>query len=273
MGNSSPLQTLSSSNVEAVTSKTTTKAKSVLQTDRTPFPILKLPLEIRDLIYRFALTSSPLRTRRYCSWFKPTFEPDIRRNRARPSLNLLLANRQIYSEASRVLYHEGCFIIPGSVYNWIKLFTPSANMLSCLDLEALDDKWSSNIRNVEIEIGHYGNHTVIRDQWRGSIECADCVLARFPQLKAVTVTWQSYTETVPHVRKPGKMRTTYHGIWSRHRVLQKLQPLRSFGENHPGVKIMVRSPEKEVVFTKLIRRLGADVDLEEFIDRNWWREE
>ena len=45
------------------------------------------------------------------------------------------------------------------------------------------------------------------------------------------------------------------------------------GESHFAVKIVVQSPEKEVMFTKLIRRLGPDVDLEAFVDRNWWREE
>ena len=45
------------------------------------------------------------------------------------------------------------------------------------------------------------------------------------------------------------------------------------GRNHPAIKIVVQSPEKEVMFTKLIRRLGADVDLEVFVDRNWWGEE
>ncbi|CAF9943589.1 MAG: hypothetical protein ALECFALPRED_000734 [Alectoria fallacina] len=99
---------------------------------------------------------------------------------------------------------------------------------------------------------------------------------RFPQLKAVTVPWQSYTETVP-------ARTHVSPVKCGQRTMQSGRDIAcsrncslsgSFGgRTIPPSGSWSRVPEKEVVFTKLIRRLGADVDLEEFIDRDWGREE
>jgi hypothetical protein len=70
-----------------------------------PFPLLSLPREIRDQIYRFALLApgkTPISRARSRPYFKdyPTLPLNVL---------LVLANRQIHSEASRVLYGENVF--------------------------------------------------------------------------------------------------------------------------------------------------------------------
>lgn len=111
---------------------------SVLRLDGGPrarpaqhFDFLSLPGEVRDLIYRFTLTTDPPRLEREhrysCDWC--TWDPDEPQNRmvgrggetmpgcdrcwARRGPALLLANRQIYDEAAHMFWTENQFSFRG----------------------------------------------------------------------------------------------------------------------------------------------------------------
>lgn len=269
--------TLLSSGTQAVTSTRVVKAMPGPQTHQTSFPILKLPLEIRDLIYGFALTSSALRTQLYHHWFMPSAKPKGSKKRVCPSLNLLLANQQIYSEASRVLHYEGCFVIPAFVHNLytLRCFTPSLDQQHHQDSTTLDDKWYRNIRNIELEIGDY--NVCIPVEGRnfeygrvgGSFEFLEPYLARFPRLKAITVVWQSYTQRTPEPEVPNRIYLYLHPApqlpRNRAFVLAMMRDLRSFEMSHPTVKITVQIPAKRLTFKKKTRRQTPDMGLGEFM--------
>lgn len=67
-----------------------------------PFPFLSLPGEIRNNIYRYALVSPKPYT------VKLQFPPS--------DTGLLRANKQIYSEASTIFYHENTFRFPQTLF-------------------------------------------------------------------------------------------------------------------------------------------------------------
>ena len=255
--------TLPSSGNQVITS-----AMPVPQTDQPSFPILKLPLEIRNLIYGFALTSSPLRTHRYHHWIKVAmgFEPYYSKNRARPSLNLLLANHQIYNEAAHILYHEGCFIIPSAMVpragtGRFYFFEPSEDVLSPPDLTALNEKWYSNIRNIEIEIGYYAKFDFSK-VLHGGFNHVEQFLARFPYLKTITVAWQYYTDPMED-SSPRNPKAFVK--WRRSDVIRMLDVFESIEMSHPAVKVTVQDTAEGWPFEEQVGRRGIDRSVQEFI--------
>ncbi|KAM0804338.1 hypothetical protein BDR22DRAFT_594873 [Usnea florida] len=272
MTSTSPPQNESSSETETVTSSKIMSATSSSQPNQSISPILKLPLELRNLIYRFALISVPLRTHRYYHhWFMSNLravaagssKQQLVRPSSSPSFNLLLTNRQIYTEASSILFSEGCFLLPVFVFynSLMEIFTPSPQGKELQQAPLLlewvlrDEKWSRSITHLELEFGVYGfyvpqNHpSKPGDNVRESFSPLEAVLARFVHLRTTIVTWQTYEYI-----KPVDMEDSRYHVYlprapqlpnSKHWSLKLLEKLSAFERSRPAVKIMVRRPAGE----------------------------
>ena len=273
MTNTSPPQNQLALETEMVPSSKIMSTTSFPHPYQPTFPIFNLPLEIRNRIYGFALTCFPLRTHRYYHhWFMSNIraiaasspKQQLARPSSSPSFNLLLTNRQIYAEASTILFYEGCFILPVFVFHnsLMEIFTPSpqdqqqqqAPLL--LDWAIRDEKWSRSITHLELEFGDYGlyvpHHHPSKpgDNVRESFSPLEAVLARFVHLRTITVTWQTYTYIKPvdleedsryHLYLPRAPQLPKSKRWSLH-LLEKLS---AFERSRPTVKIMVRRPAGE----------------------------
>ena len=219
--------------------------------DEISFPFLSLSPEIRNIVYVFALTSSPLRTR--CTntqkrWTRLGLIADCPKKRILPSLNLLLANRQIYHEASYVLYHHGCFQIPAFVFNTLttSLSKPGGVIMPSQPVKSFSElsikapyKCLSQIQNIDIEINWFRSvrGTLPQRSFTGRLDGICRGLTAFPHLKAVTVVWQSYT--ADPVLLMGERLFSSLG---RKRTLDLLESLRKFQEERPEVAVVIEQP-------------------------------
>lgn len=71
-------------------------------------PLLRLPGEVRNLIYKYALSDRLIKSRTRYDWlFNEPFAPNVI-----PALNLSLACRQLYAETYTLTYSYGTFYIP-----------------------------------------------------------------------------------------------------------------------------------------------------------------
>lgn len=219
--------------------------------DEISFPFLSLSPEIRNIVYVFALTSSPLRTR--CTntqkrWTRFGLIADCPKKRTLPSLNLLLTSRQIYHEASYVLYHHGCFQIPAFIFNTLPrvpskpggVINPSQPVKSFSELAIKAPyKCLSQIQKIDIEINWFRSRsgTLAQRSFTGILDGICRGLTAFPHLKAVTVVWQSYS--ADPVRLMGARLFDSLG---RKRTLDLLESLRKFQEERPEVAVVIEQP-------------------------------
>ena len=220
--------------------------------DEISFPFLSLSPEIRNIIYVFALTSSPLRTR--CTntqkrWTRLGLRADCPKKRTLPSLNLLLASRQIYIEASYVLYHHGCFQVPVFIFNTLSkrfrmsggVINPSPPVKSFSELAIKAPyKCLAQIQKIDIEINWFRsrNGTLAHRCFTGNLDGICRGLAAFPHLRAVTVVWQSYSADPVRLRGE-RLFFNYLGMrWT----LELLELLRNFQEERSEVAVMIELP-------------------------------
>ena len=219
--------------------------------DEIIFPFLSLSPEIRNIVYVFALTSSPLRTR--CTntqkrWIRLGLVADCPKERILPSLSLLLASRQIYHEASYVLYHHGCFQIPVFIFNTLttKLSKPGGVINPPRPVKSFSDlaikaplKCLSQIQRIDIEINWFRSRsgTLKHRSFTGNLDANCRGLTAFPHLRAVTVVWQSYSAD------PGRLmgERLFNSLGKR-RTLELLESLRKFQEGRPEVAVVIELP-------------------------------
>lgn len=271
MTNTSPPQNQSSSETEIITSSKVISATTFPHPNLPTFPILTLPPEIRNLVYGFVLTSFPLRTHRYYHhWFMSniravadgTPKQQLARPSSSPSFNLLLTNRQIYAEASLILFSQGRFLLPVFVFHnsLMELFTPSPQgqqkqQARLLDWAIQDEKWYRSITHLELEFGDYGLYvphphpTSPGNKLRGTFLPLESVLARFVHLRSIILTWQTYAHITPvdlqenlyYLYLPRAPQLPGSKRWSLH-LLEKLS---AFERSRPAVKVMVQRPVGE----------------------------
>ena len=216
--------------------------------DEISFPFLCLSPEIRNIVYVFALTSSPLRTR--CSntqkrWTRLGLIADCPKKHILPSISILLASRQIYHEASYVLYHHGCFQIPAFIFNTLttKLSKPGGVIKPSRPVKSFSElaikgpyKRLSQIQRIDIEINWFRSRsgTLKHRSFTGNLDGICRGLTAFPHLRAVTVVWQSYS--ADPVRLEGERLFNYLG---RRRTLEILESLRKFQEKRSEVTVVI----------------------------------
>ena len=219
------------------------------------FPFLRLSPEIRNIVYVFALTSSPLRTR--CSntqkrWTRLGLIADYPKIHILPSISLLLANRQIYHEASYVLYRHGCFQIPAFMFNTLttKLSKPGGVIKPSRPVKSFSElaikapyKHLSQIRRIDIEINWFRSRsgTLPHRSFTGNLDGICRGLSAFPHLRAVTVVWQSYS--ADPVRLRGEKLFDHLGL---RRTLELLGSLRKFQEERPEVAVVIELPSRDL---------------------------
>ena len=219
--------------------------------DELSFPFLCLSPEIRNIVYVFALTSSPLRTR--CSntqkrWTRLGLIADCPKKHILPSISLLLAGRQIYHEASYVLYHHGCFQIPAFIFNTLTtglskpggVIKPSRPVKSFSELAIKAPyKCLSQIQRIDIEINWFRSRsgTLAHRCFTGNLDGICRGLSAFPHLRAVTVVWQSYS--ADPVRLEGER--LFDSLGKR-RTRELLESLRKFQEERPEVAVAIEVP-------------------------------
>lgn len=245
-------------------------------TNQIVFPFFSLPPEVRNIVYNFALTSSSLRTR--CTnaekrWTRLGLIADCPKERTAPSLNLLLANHQIYLEASHILCHHGRFLIPAFVFNTLTSVlskppgatTPSQPVKNFSELAIkAPHKHLSQIQNIEIEINWFRSvrGTLPKRSFTGRLDSICQGLSAFPQLKAITVTWQSYS--ADPVRLKGE---NLFDCLGKARTLELLQSLRMFQGEHPAVVVTIEAPSWWVVVSRNTKKRGRARSLNQFMER------
>jgi len=119
--------------------------------DKQPFAFLRLPADIRYIIYEYTLTLSPIDCRKI--WREKYASNKIEdERRERPSLQLLLTSKQIHCEASHILFRLGRFCIDIDLMN--KYNSP--------DQCALEMAYSKSVKRIR--------HILIRIIWYGFLE-------------------------------------------------------------------------------------------------------
>ena len=227
--------------------------------DEISFPFFSLSPEVRNMVYSFALTSYPLRTR--CTntekrWTRLGLVADWPKERPKPGLNLLLANHQTYHEASYILYRHGRFLIPAFVFNTLDdvLSTPRGATRPSRPVKTFSElatkaphQHLTQIRNVEIEINWFRSARGMRPgRWLAHrLDSISQGLSVFPHLKNITVTWQSYSADPVRLEGVGLF-----GVWRSQRTLELLASFRKFQEEHPETVVMVETPSRGAVVTK-----------------------
>lgn len=244
--------------------------------DQIYFPFFNLSPEVRNMIYSFALTSSSLRTR--CTnaekrWTRLGMVADFPQKRTKPYFNLLLANRQTYHEASHILYHRGRFLIPAFVFNTLTsalskppgITTPSQPVKTFSELATKHPyRHLSQIRHVEIEINWFRSvrGTLPKRPFTGRLDSICRGLSAFPHLKAITVTWQSYS--ADPARLSG---VDLFSCLGKGRTLELLTSLKRFQGERQGVAVVVEPPSRWVAIGRNTTTWVRARSLERFMER------
>ena len=246
--------------------------------NQTVFPFFGLSPEVRNIIYSFALTASSLRTRRTNAekrWTRLGLAADCPKKRNQPCFNLLLVNHQIYHEASHILYNRGRFLIPAFVFNTLTstlskppgVDTPSQPVKTFSELAAKHPyKRLSQIKNVEIEISWFRSvcGSLPKRSFAGRLDGICRGFSALPDLRTVTVTWQSYSADPARLQGVGLF-----NCLGKERTLDLLESFRKFQGERPEVLVTVEAPSLWWMISRntTSRREERDRSLKEFMAR------
>lgn len=205
------------------------------------FPLMKLPAEVRNIVYEFAITTTTIHPRRI------NLEPSRRShvwqffahshyciNSSSPTTNLLFTNRQIYEEALCVLYDRGRILIEICPTNVTFLSTEDE---PCLDV-ITKYTFRLQMKHLEIEISWRDIDWDTRNVIVTSLQLICDALEGFAALETVTIRWRPYfTQTWSCGKVKGDGCGPGRGI-----ALSLLQPLWDFNKSSPAVRIEVWTP-------------------------------
>ena len=164
-------------------------------------------------------------------------------------------------------------------------FTPTENLTVDVDmtaLTALDDKWYYHVRNLEIEITTCSWHIPPKERSdEGDFEDIEPVLAGFPHLKKITLTWESYMKETLAVFESGTAWILPEPLPPQlHRervlVLHMMHNFRSFEISHPGVKITVQRPARSLTYEQKTDSQGQNMSVGDYmwaLDAAYWKAE
>ncbi|CAD6593319.1 MAG: hypothetical protein ASARMPREDX12_007033 [Alectoria sarmentosa] len=246
--------------------------------NQTVFPFFGLSPEVRNIIYSFALTASSLRTRRTNAekrWTRLGLLADCPKKRNQPCFSLLLVNHQIYHEASHILYNHGRFLIPAFVFNTLTstlskppgVDTPSQPVKTFSELATKHPyKRLSKIKNVEIEISWFRSvcGSLPKRSFAGRLDGICRGFSGLPNLRTVTVTWQSYSADPARLQGVGLF-----NCLGKERTLDLLESFRKFQGERSEVVVTVEAPSLWWMISRntTSRREERDRSLKEFMAR------
>ena len=189
---------------------------------------LKLPAELRNMIYRHALEPIHLRTYNYP-------QQERQPNRHSPLLNIQLTSRQLYHEAREIVFQNGDFHISAhfhraTSHNGRRFADTSAIM----QLAAYDSVQDHPITNVTIFIDWCTFLVTCSVPHRYTEDISDIcsALPAFEGLKSIKVEWQPHIFEASEMAKRVGIRTNF-----AFELLFVLGPLRRFQLQHPEISI------------------------------------
>ena len=221
-------------------------------TGKATFPFLKLPTEVRAVVYHYHLTSEQIVPRHMTLTKRWT------------PIDLLYVSRTVYNEAFFHLYTKGDFVLsirPESIFTLATcLATSDINAGVGLEVFHMSSKNLELIRNIVLEI-HWPSIEYSKTMDRGSHEDAPttdvmlkqtvmtvgAMLSALPELRTIDVAWShmrvcasELTEASPPVHKIP--------VW-----LRGLKQVR-----RKNKKVLVRMPLKSPVSTEELSRDQVD---------------
>ena len=225
------------------------REKNTVNTGQEPFAFLRLPVEVREMIYHHHLTSAKILPRH--QFFTQRWTP----------IDLLYVSRTIYNEAFFHLYTKGEFVLairPGSIFGlstcWgtdnvsasvgLEPFVKSKKILHLIRHIALHIHWPS------ADYPRLMNRYPSRDtpttdeQLQQTMTIVGTMLSRLPALRIIDVSWlqmaQSRECAPPKYKIPA---------W-----LRGLKQVRRKNE-----KVLIRMPRKGSISTEQLSRDQTDL--------------
>ena len=227
--------------------------KNTVNTGQETFAFLRLPVEVREMIYHNHLTSAKI-----LPWNKSSNQRWI-------PIDLLYVSRTIYNEAFFHLYTKGEFVIavgPDSMFGlstcWgtddvsasvgLEPFLKSKNILHLIRHIALDIHWPS--AGYSRLMNRYISHDTptTDEKLQQTMVTVGTMLSRLPALRIIDVSWlQMVTpKAQPRECAPPKYRIP---AW-----LRGLKHVRRRNE-----KVLIRMPRKSPISTEQLSRDQADL--------------
>ena len=155
-------------------------------------PFLRIPIEIRDMIYHLHLTSEKIVPRHIAMTKRWT------------PIDLLYVNRTIYEEAFFYLYTKGDFVLavrPGNIFSLstcfepnnatisFKVFAKSQKALDIIKHISLEIHWPSVEYSRLIDCGSRWDLPTTDASLKQTITTVGAMLAGLPSLRTIDVSW------------------------------------------------------------------------------------
>ena len=226
-------------------------------TGKGTFAFLRLPVEVREMIYHNHLTSEPILPR--YPFFNKRWTP----------IDLLYVNRTIYNEAFFHLYTRGEFVLavrPESIFglatclgmtdvsasNGLELFVKSKKILHLLRNIALDIHWPSIEYSELMDCDRNQDTPTTNEMLKQNMATVGAMLSRLPGLRIIDVSWLHMTVYRSEViaTAPSKYRIP---VW-----LRGLKQVRRKNE-----QVLIRMPSKSPISTEQLSKdqaLGEDLN-------------
>ena len=217
-------------------------------TAKAPFPFLKLPAEVRAIIYHYHLTSERIVARHMTLTKRWT------------PIDLLYVSRTVYNEAFFHLYTKGEFLLsirPESIFGLATcLATNDISAGVGLEIFAMSSKILEIIRNIVLEI-HWPSVEYAKLMDRASHEdapttdvmlkrtvtTAGAMLSGLPELRIIDVAWSHMTVRVSELTEAAP---------PVHKIPVWLRGLKQVRRKNK--KVLVRMPLKGPVSTEELSR-------------------
>ncbi len=227
---------------------------------------LRLPTEVREIIYYYHLTSKRILPR-YPSFTK----------RWTP-IDLLYVNRTIYNEAFFHLYTKGEFVLavrPESIYGLatcystsdpnanlsLAIFMRSEEMLGLIRHVSLNIHWPSREYSALMDHGSHWKTPSTGEMLQETIATVGAMLSRLPQLRTIGISWHPMTVRASDGEESAPPKFTIPG-W-----LRGLEQIRWGNEN-----VRIRMPLEGPVSTEELARNQMGRDDVEDTNRELWED-
>lgn len=211
----------------------------IIESEDTHFPFLRLPRELRDLIYRYFLASTPIYPRDVLRVQQPlppsgqvACVPQYPRS---PSIGLLLTNHQLHEEAINMLWCHAHFVVvikphtfSASDKTWFWLIFGLG--VTRLDMIRFEPRYHTSVRHIDLEISWnrisgWGRKCSLFGSLGDSLDA-------FPKLATISLRW-----ILPDLVRRGLM--AGESEWW---YLVLLRPLLRLQLRRPEIRVEVQIP-------------------------------